>query len=115
MAQHLRELHPDSAGIDIGSETLLVSFRGDAVKTYGTFTRDFSQLVLDLQSVNITTVAMEATGVYWYFLYKMLDVAGIEVYLVNGSHAKNVSGRKSDVSDCHGYRNCMALAYSLNP
>ena len=30
----------------------------------------------------------------------MLETAGIEVYLVNAHHAKNVPGRKTDVSDC---------------
>jgi transposase len=99
MAQHLRELHPDSAGIDIGSESVYVSFRGDAVRFYGTFTSEFRRLIVDLQSFSITTVAMEATGVYWYCLYEMLEAAGIEVYLVNGGHVKNVPGRKSDVKD----------------
>src|SRR5205823_9566511 len=33
-------------------------------------------------------------------VFQILETAGIEVYLVNAHHAKNVPGRKSDVSDC---------------
>ncbi|MCH8960984.1 MAG: transposase [Bacteroidetes bacterium] len=43
---------------------------------------------------------MEATGIYWLPLYEILEAAGIEVFLVNGAHVKNVPGRKSDVLDC---------------
>jgi transposase len=100
MAQIIRELHPNSAGIDIGSDSVYVSARGESVRSYGTFTRDFTVLIADLERSKVTTVAMEATGVYWYCLYEMLDLAGIEVYLVNGGHVKNVPGRKSDVQDC---------------
>lgn len=100
MGQTIRELHPDAAGIDIGSEWVYVSARGAEVKSYKTFTLDYRNLIRDLQSNKINTVAMEATGVYWYCLYEMLDLAGIEVYLVNGGHVKNVPGRKSDVQDC---------------
>jgi transposase len=43
---------------------------------------------------------MESTGVYWVPLYEILESRGLEVYLVNAQQVKNVSGRKSDVSDC---------------
>ena len=43
---------------------------------------------------------MESTGVYWIPLYEMLESAGIEVLLVNARQIKNVSGRKTDVTDC---------------
>ena len=46
-----------------------------------------------------TTVAMEATGVYWIPLYQILEDRGLEVCLVNARHAKNVPGRKTDVRD----------------
>jgi transposase len=100
MARIIRELHPHSGGIDIGSESVYVSTLGGTVHSYGTFTRDFTLLIADLQRCGVTTVAMEATGIYWYCLYEMLESAGIEVYLVNGGHVKNVPGRKSDVQDC---------------
>jgi transposase len=100
MAKTVRELHPNSAGIDIGSTSVFVSTGTTEVKSYGTFTSHYQELIKDLQSQSVVTVAMEATGVYWYSLYEMLEASGIEVYLVNGAHTKNVPGRKSDVQDC---------------
>src|SRR3981081_3555197 len=43
---------------------------------------------------------MESTSVYWIPVYQILEARGLEVYLVNAQHVKNVPGRKSDVSDC---------------
>ena len=43
---------------------------------------------------------MELTGVYWVPLCQLLDDAGIEAFLVNARHVKNVTGRKTDVMDC---------------
>jgi transposase len=100
MEQSMQLFHPNAAGIDIGSSSVFVSARGQEVKSYGTFTSDFKALISYLQTHQITTVAMEATGVYWYCLYEMLEASDIEVYLVNGAYAKSVPGRKSDVKDC---------------
>ena len=49
--------------------------------------------------ISITTVAMESTGIYWVPLYEILVAKGIEVYLLNARHAKNVPGRKTDICD----------------
>jgi transposase len=38
--------------------------------------------------------------VYWIPIYQILEARGLEVYLVNAQHVKNVPGRKTDVSDC---------------
>lgn len=43
---------------------------------------------------------MESTGVYWIPLFQILETRGFEVCLVNAHHAKNVPGRRTDVSDC---------------
>jgi transposase len=42
---------------------------------------------------------MQSTGVYWIPVYEILDARGIEVYLVNARHTKNLPGRKSDVQE----------------
>ena len=47
----------------------------------------------------VTSVAMESTGVYWIPAYEILEQRGFEVILVNARYAKNVPGRKTDVSD----------------
>ncbi|VIO80572.1 hypothetical protein CI1B_84530 [Bradyrhizobium ivorense] len=42
---------------------------------------------------------MESTGVYWIREYEVLEQRAFEVILVNGRYAKNVPGRKPDVSE----------------
>lgn len=97
-------VHPDAAGIDIGSREHYVAVPSDraeqAVRCFGSFTKDLYELTEWLSLCGIKTVVMESTGVYWIPLYDMLVERGFEVLLVNARHVKNVSGRKSDVSDC---------------
>src|ERR1700759_1044456 len=97
-------LHPDAAGLDIGAEEIFVAVPADratdSVRSFGTFTRDLHELADWLQSCRVTTVAMESTGVYWIAVYQILERRGLQVFLVNAEHVKNVPGRKSDVSDC---------------
>jgi transposase len=100
MSNVIKIIHSNAAGIDIGSTSVLAGVEGQNAKSFGTVTSEYRLLIKYLESHKITTVAMEATGVYWYALYEMLEEAGIEVYLVNGAHVKNVPGRKSDVQDC---------------
>jgi hypothetical protein len=45
------------------------------------------------------SVAMESTGVYWIPAFEVLEGNGFDVILVNARYAKNVPGRKTDVSD----------------
>jgi transposase len=53
-----------------------------------------------LLQCRIRIVAMESTGVYWIPLMQILEARGLEVFLVNARYAKNVPGRRTDVSDC---------------
>ena len=103
-AQMLPVLHPDTAGIDVGAEEVFVAVPPDRatepVRSFETFTRDLYELANWLQSCRIRSVAMESPGIYWIPLFQILETRGIEVFLVNGQHVKNVPGRKSDVSDC---------------
>ena len=97
-------VHPDAAGIDVGAEEVFVAVppdrATDPVRSFGTFTRDLHELADWLQSCSVRSVAMESTGVYWIPLFQILETRGLEVFLVNAQHVKNVPGRKSDVSDC---------------
>jgi hypothetical protein len=92
-----------AAGIDIGDTFHCVAISdgegGHEVKTASAFTCDLHGIVDYLKSNGITTAAMESTGVYWLPLYIMLEEAGIEPYLVNAKHVKNVTGRKKDDTD----------------
>lgn len=93
-------LNEHAAGIDVGSESLHVSIAGDAPVVFGTMTCDLLRLKEYLLSHKVTSVAMEATGVYWLCAYEVLQAAGIDVLVVNGRHVKNLPGRKTDMADC---------------
>lgn len=106
----LEPFHRNVAGIDVGSVEIYVSVgQRQEVRSFSTMTCGLLAAVSWLQSESVETVAMEATGVYWMTLYALLEANGIEVYVVNGAHARNVPGRKTDVQDCqwlqqlHGY------------
>lgn len=102
-SQGLPVFNPYAAGIDVGDTRYDVAISdgesGHEVREYATFTEDLTDLVTWLVSEGITTVAIESTGVYWLNLYLMLEEAGIEPYLVNARHVKNVTGRKKDDTD----------------
>lgn len=93
-------LDPKAAAIDVGSEKLHVSIAGDTPRVFGTFTGELEALRDWFKAKGVATVAMEATGVYWLYLYEVLEAAGLEVVVVNGRHVQNVPGRKTDMSDC---------------
>lgn len=100
----LEQINHDAGGIDIGAEEVYVCVPPgrdeESVRSFPTFTIDLNRLADWLEQCGVRTVAMESTSVYWVPLYDILEGRGIEVCLVNARHVKNVSGRKSDVSDC---------------
>jgi transposase len=96
----MKKVFNDAAGADIGNEKIFLSIEGQPVKAFRTFTTDLHAAVCYLKENSITTVAMEATGVYWIVFYDLLESNHIEPYLVNPIEVKNVPGRKSDVQDC---------------
>ena len=93
-------LDPAAAAIDVGSEKLHVSIAGDMPKVFGTFTGELESLCAWFQAQDVHSVAMEATGVYWLYLYEVLEAAGLEVVVVDVRHVQNVPGRKTDMADC---------------
>lgn len=103
MGSGLPVFNPYAAGIDIGDTLHCVAINdgkgGHEVKTTSAFTCDLHEIVNYCKDNGVTTVAMESTGVYWLVLYLLLEEAGIEPYLVNAKHAKNVTGRKKDDTD----------------
>jgi transposase len=96
----LKRIRNHAAGIDIGARAVYVAVEGQPVVSYGTFTSDFSALCAYLKEHHISTVAMEATGVYWVVLYDMLVQQGLDVWLIDGRQTRQVPGRKTDVKDC---------------
>ena len=104
----LDRINPNVAGIDCGAAEHFVAVPPDRdatpVQSFTTFTSDLHRLADWLTTCRVTSVAMEATGVYWIPIYEILEARGFEVHLVNARHVKNVPGRKSDVSDCEWLR-----------
>lgn len=94
------QIHSNGAGIDIGSRSIFVSIDGHSAVNFETFTCGYHACCQYLVAHNISRVAMEATGVYWFCLYWMLEDYGIHVCLVNPREVQQVKGRKSDVQDC---------------
>lgn len=99
----LEVVHPEAAGIDIGSREHYVAVgpHRDAqpVRTFGCFTEDLHRLAEWLQACGVRTVAMQSTGVYWIPVYDVLEQYGFEVWLVNARDTRNLPGRKSDVQE----------------
>jgi len=96
----MEKMRAHAAGIDIGSRQVFVSIEEQPVKSFETFTGDLESLSHYLVSNKVTTVAMEATGSYWYVLYDILLDAGLDIWLVDGRQTRQVPGRKTDVKDC---------------
>jgi transposase len=97
-------VNPHAAGLDIGASEIWGCVPADrdatSVRMFATFTPDLQALAAWLVACRVTTVAMESTGVYWIPIFELLEERGLQVYLVNARHIKNVPGRKSDVQDC---------------
>jgi transposase len=100
----LKHINLNAAGIDVGDSQMYVAVPEDRdeqfVRVFGTFTRDLIAIAHWLKQCNITTIAMESTGVYWIPLFEILVEHGFDVLLVDARKIKNVSGRKTDVQDC---------------
>jgi len=97
-------VHRRAAGIDIGASEHWVcidpSLDARSTRRFGAFTDDLDTLVAWLVERGITTVAMEATGIYWRNLFLKLSAAGIEALLVDPRQTRNPRGRKTDMQDC---------------
>lgn len=96
-------VNPNAAGIDIADTEMQVCVPedrdGENNRRFGSFTQDLNTIVDWLKDCRITTVAMEATGIYYLSLFLKLQDAGINVLLANPQDVKNLSGRKTDAAD----------------
>jgi transposase len=93
------------AGVDVHKRTVVVTVLltheervEKQTRTFGTMTDDLLALSEWLDTLGITQVAMESTGVYWWPVYNLLE-EGRTIVLVNPRHIKAVPGRKTDVKD----------------
>ena len=100
------QVNEHAAGIDAGAEYHYVavpegSTSGPTVRKFLTNTRGLYELADWLAECGVTSVAVEATGVYCVPLLEVLDARKFEVVLAKPSSLKSVNDRqKSDMMDC---------------
>lgn len=101
-----------SAGIDIGSMLMVVSYTDQHgiihLKEFNSFTESLYQMAELLQQAGVENIAMEATGDYWKSLYCILESYGMEITVVNPSHYRNVAAQKTDINDAQWLHQLMA-------
>jgi transposase len=93
-------------GLDVHKKTVvacvLVTETGGQmqrhIRTFSTMTTGLLALADWLESMSITVVALESTGVYWRPVFNLIE-EGRTIILVNAQHMKAVPGRKTDVKD----------------
>jgi len=94
------------AGLDVHKDTVVACVRApdpeggrlNEVRTFGTFTVELLALRDWLTSYGVRLVAMESTGVFWRPVFYLLE-DGVECWVVNAAHMRNLPGRKTDVAD----------------
>ena len=99
-------LHERVAGLDVHKNTVVGCVRVKAggetqreCRTFATTTEGLLALGAWLKESRVTHVAMEATGVYWMPVWKILCDGDFELIVANAAHIKNVPGRKTDMND----------------
>ena len=99
-------MHQRVAGLDVHKETVVACVRlmtgrkpTRECRTFATTTEGLLALLAWLTGSRVTHVAMEATGVYWTPVWKILSEGDFTLIVANAAHIKQVPGRKTDMND----------------
>ena len=99
-------IHKRVAGLDVHKATVVACVRlmsnrkvSRDCRTFATTTEGLLALLAWLTECRCTHVAMEATGVYWTPVWKILSEGAFELIVANAAHIKQVPGRKTDMND----------------
>lgn len=102
----MKRIRDRVAGLDVHRDSVTACARlvddGEVVEDlerFSTTVAGVAQLGSWLLDHQVSTVAMEATGVYWKPVFYGLEGMFDEVWLCNAHHVKNVPGRKTDLAD----------------
>ena len=70
----LEVVHPNAAGIDIGSRShwVAVGQNAEDVKEFGVYSQDQFEMCEWLRKKGVCSIAMESTGTYWQNLFSTL-------------------------------------------
>jgi transposase len=99
-------MHRRVAGLDVHKQTVVACVRLMAggqprreCRSFTTTTEGLLALLAWLTASRVTQVAMEATGVYWTPVWKILSDGDFTLIVANAAHIKQVPGRKTDLND----------------
>lgn len=100
-APTLQVRDPHAAGIDVHSDNHVVRVGPGRVGAFGAYTADPRAIADFPRQAGVTTVAMEATGVYGIPLFEHLEARGFECRLIEPGQPHGCGARpKTDVPDC---------------
>lgn len=98
-------VYPRCCGLDVHKASIAAcAVRREGGKAhqekrrFGTTTRELLRLSDWLRELGVTTVAMEATGVYWKPVWHVLE-GQFDLVLVNPARLKAIPGKKTDMKD----------------
>ena len=102
----MQVVHERCCGLDVHKKTvvaciLITLANGEVqrhIRTFSTMTAGLLALSDWLESLAVTVIAMESTGMYWRPVFNLLE-EGRSVILVNAQHMKAIPGRKTDMKD----------------
>ena len=99
-------MHRRVAGLDVHKETVVACVRLMAgrkptreCRTFATTTQGLRELLAWLTASRCTHVAMEAPGVSWTPVWKILSEGAFARLVANAAHIKQGPGRKTDLND----------------
>jgi transposase len=99
-------VHERVAGLDVHKDTVVACLRtmssGKARRdgrSFETTTQGLMSLRDWLAEGRCQVAAMEATGVYWMPIWKILSEGDFTLVVANAAHIKAVPGRKTDMND----------------
>jgi hypothetical protein len=99
-------VHTHAAGIDVGDSTHWVCVNetadgSDRVREFSAMTHGLKELVAWLRQCAVTTVALEATGIYSHIVFLTLLEEGFATIMVSPQFTRQIKGRpKTDKRDC---------------
>jgi transposase len=110
-------VNAQAAGIDIGDAThwVCVEQTPDGtprVREFSAMTHGLREIIAWLRHCGVTTVALEATGIYSHILFLMLLEEGFEAKLVPPQFTRQIKGRpKTDKRDCEWIQRLHKLGF----
>jgi transposase len=109
-------IHDRAAGLDVHKDTIVACVRTMSggkttreCRTFDTTTDGLLALLEWLTSCQCQIVAMEATGVFWMPVWKILSDGAFPLIVANAAHIKAVPGRKTDMKDAEWLADLVAF------